>query len=397
MSAVEISQWIRQNARPVADGAAIADAVGAARVIGLGESTRFSRQTFGIRGQVFQELVRRYGFRALAIQDTAAAGERLDHFLRTGQGDARALLAEAWRPWRTEEMAETLYWIAEFNRHHPEDSVRIFGVEPTLAEPADYDAVLAHVRRVAPHAVAQLHTHYSPIRTAHTVDEHVQRALGTHPGRPFLEHARDAYTLVAQLAAPQTVLDHARRIVDFHANSIAGKGGFAYDEQPSARRILDWHDRTGAKIVYWDGIAHTAASAPRVGLSPDSDFISAGSYLAAALGADYLSIAIGFHHGDLGVAVAPEPAPGWLDATLGAAGLTDHWIDVRGKAAGAVRDWLRGPTIARTISGMYSPDRDADEHIAVESLSGAFHILVHFRETSPVRRLPSETVGPLEP
>ncbi|NNH69978.1 erythromycin esterase family protein [Nocardia uniformis] len=383
----DIPQWIRDHARPVAEGAAIADAVGGAVVVGLGESTRFSRETFRIRRQVFQELVLRHGFRVLAVQDTATAGERLDNYVRTGAGDARGALSEAWRPWRTEEMAETLDWIAEFNRAHPDEPVRVIGVEPTLAEPSDYEVVLAHLRRTSPAAVAELNSHYAPIRTAHTIDEHVQRAQGTHPGRPFADHARDGLALVTTLRAPEEVLAHARRIVDFHENSVAGRSGFGFDEGPSAQRILDWHHHTRAKIAYWDGIAHVSALSPRVGRSADSDFISAGGYLAAALGAGYVSVAIGFHHGDLGIAVVPEPADGWLDAMLGAADLTNHWLDLRDEAPEAVDRWRRAPATARTISGIYSPDHDADEHIAVESLSEAFHVLVHIREVSPLHWL----------
>ncbi|MEU8895120.1 erythromycin esterase family protein [Nocardia sp. NPDC048505] len=386
----EVLRWIRDNARPVSDGAALADAVGAAAVVGLGESTRFSRETFGIRRRVFQELVHRYGFRALAVQDTVAAGERLDHHVRTGAGDARAVLSGAWRPWRTEEMAETLDWIAEYNRGHPGDPIRIFGIEPTLAAPSDYDAVLAGVRPLSTTAATEIETHYAVIRTAHTIDEHVQRAQGTHPGRPFAEQARDAYELVKTLPVPAETVEHAGRILEFHEQSIAGTGGFAYDERRSAARILDWRHRTGAKIAYWDGTAHVAASSPRVGLSPDGEFRSAGSYLAAALGDDYVSVAIGFHHGDLGVAVVPEPAPEWLDASLGTAGLTDHWLELRGDAPELVHRWRRRATTTRTISGVYSPDRDADEHLTVDALADAFHLLVHIREVTPVRWLPAD-------
>ncbi|MGW0328996.1 hypothetical protein [Nocardia sp. NPDC003183] len=60
---------------------------------------------------------------------------------------------------------------------------------------------------------------------------------------------------------------------------------------------------------------------------------------------------------------------------------------LRGEVPEAGDRWRRGPATTRTISGMYSPQRDTDEHIAVESLFGAFQVLVHVRETSPVRWL----------
>ncbi|MEW2435307.1 erythromycin esterase family protein [Streptomyces caniferus] len=121
-----------------------------ATVIGIGESTRFSRETFGVRDQLFHRLVRRHGFRALAIQDSAGVAARLDRYVQGGKGSAESALDGAWRPWRTAEMAATLEWIRAFNRDHPHDPGRIFGVKPVQAQPEDYDAVLDHVRESAP-------------------------------------------------------------------------------------------------------------------------------------------------------------------------------------------------------------------------------------------------------
>ncbi|MGR6997392.1 erythromycin esterase family protein [Yinghuangia aomiensis] len=100
--------------------------------------------------ELFRRLVRRHGLRALAVQDDASVGAALDAYVVTGKGTARSALAGAWRPWRTAEMAAALEWIRAFNRDHPDDPVRILGIKPTQAQPADYDAVIEHVRRVAP-------------------------------------------------------------------------------------------------------------------------------------------------------------------------------------------------------------------------------------------------------
>ncbi|GAA3080809.1 hypothetical protein GCM10020000_78340 [Streptomyces olivoverticillatus] len=116
-----------------------------------------------------------------------------------GEGSAESALDGAWRPWRTAEMAAALEWIRAFNEEHPDDPVRIFGVKPMQAQDADYDAVLEHVRESAPERLAEVASHLDPIRTAHRIDEHVQRARGTHPGRPFAEHARDALALIRSL------------------------------------------------------------------------------------------------------------------------------------------------------------------------------------------------------
>ncbi|MFD5462915.1 erythromycin esterase family protein [Kitasatospora sp. NPDC127059] len=240
-----------------------------ATVVGIGESTRFSRETSGVRDRLFRRLVRDHGFRALAVQDAAGAGTALDAYVNGGAGSAADALAGAWRPWRTAETAAALEWIRAYNRDHADDPVRVYGVKPAQAQPADYEAVLAHVRATAPERLARPAAHLDPIRTAHDVDEHVQRARGIHPGRPFADHAREALAL--------------------------------------------------------------------------------------------------------------------LDAGLGESDAPAHWFDLRHQD---VRRAWDGPAKARVISGVYTPERDAAEHLAVASLPDAFDVLIHLREATPVHRLP---------
>ncbi|MGK8554219.1 erythromycin esterase family protein [Nocardia gipuzkoensis] len=391
----DMRTWLRDNAVaidstdpgfPSRDLDALVARLGAATVVGLGESTRFSRQTFGVRERIFRALVERHGFRTLAIQDSARSGERWNRFVTAGEGDPETVLAGAWRPWRTEESVAALRWIRAYNLAHPDDPVRIFGVEPPHAEPSDYDAVLAYVRDTAPGQWAAIEAHLAPIRTAHQVDEHVQRHQGVHPGRPFTEHAEAAVALLETLPdTPEraTALVHARLILDFHRQSVASQG-FARDERPSAETVLNRQRATGAKIVYWDGLAHTT-SLPIVFRT--AEFRGAGSHLRDHLGDAYVSVAIGFHHGDLGTAVAPDPRTELVDAALGDVELPAYYVDLHADAPESVRDRLAGPARMRTISGVYDPASDAEAYIQLASLAAAFDVLIHVRETTPVHWL----------
>jgi erythromycin esterase len=363
----------------------LADAIATgATVAGLGESSRFAHETFDVRDRLFRRLVLRHGFRTLAVQDNASVGTALDTYVTGGAGTAASALQGAWRPWRTTEMAAALQWIRAFNQEHPDDPVRIFGVKPPQAQPADYDAVLEHVRRAAPHSLAELASHLEPIRTAHEIDEHVQRARGLHPGRPFAEHASDALAIVEQ-SPDDAVLDRMRLIVDFHERSVAGRDNYAGDAQEWADTIMDYQRRTGHHMAYWDGIAHTSAAPTTLGLAPQrGPQPTVGSVLRNHYGTEYVSVAIGFHHGDLGAATVPEPAPDWIDARLGTADRPAHWLDLRREE---LRRHWDGPAKARVISGVYDPSRDVTEHLAVASLPDAFDLLVHLRQVSPVRWL----------
>ena len=357
-------------------------------VAGIGESTRFSRETFAVRDQIFRRLARRHEFRALALQDHAAAAAKLDRYVTTGDGTAGAALDGAWRPWRTAEMAAALEWIRDFNRDHPDDFIRIFGVKPAQAQLADYDAVLGWARQSAPERLAQLASHLDPIRSAHQVEEHVQRARGMHPGRPFAEHARDALAILLSLPGADSgdaVVERMRMIVGFHESSVVGRGSYAGDAQVWADTISGYQRRTGVRVAYWDGIAHTAASPATLGLDPErGPQPTTGGLLRQDYGAGYASVAIGFHHGDLGIATVPDPATDLLDAKLGEPRLPFRWLDLR---SGDVRRRWDGSTKLRVISGVYDPSRDAAEHMAVASLAGAFDIVIHIRRATPVRWL----------
>lgn len=365
--------------------AAIADG---ATVAGLGESTRFAHETFVVRDQLFRRLAGQHQFRALVLQDHAAVAEILDKYVTTGEGTASSALDDAFRPWRTVEMAAALEWIRGFNQDNPHDPIRIFAVKPAQPQPADYDAILDYVRQSAPERLAELASHLEPIRTAHQTDEHVQRARGTHPGRPFAEHSRDALTIVETIPGRSggAVTERMRLIVRFHENSVAGKGSHAGDAHRWADTIGAYQRRTGARVAYWDGIAHTAASPAVLGQEPErGPRPTTGSVLRQHYGQRYVSVSIGFHHGDLGIAVAPDPAPDLIDAMIAKPDRTSRWLDLR---SDDMRRRWGGPAKARVISGIYDPSRDSAEYIAVASLTDAFDVLVHLHEITPTRWLP---------
>lgn len=236
----------------------------------------------------------------------------------------------------------------------------------------------------------ELASHLEPIRTAHQTDEHVQRARGTHPGRPFAEHARDALAIVETISGPSggAAVERMRLIVAYHENSVAGQGSYAGDAHAWAGTISAYQRRTRTRVAYWDGIAHTAASPAVLGLEPErGPRPTTGSVLRQHYGQRYVSVSIGFHHGDLGIAEAPDPAPDLLDAKLAQPGQPSRWLDLR---SDDMRRRWGGPAKARVISGIYDPARDSAEYMAVASLTDAFDVLVHLREITPTQLLPAK-------
>jgi erythromycin esterase len=400
--AVEVAEWLRNTVRPFdvphddrSPGAlpALADSMEDVVVAGIGMTTRAGHEVSVTAHRVLRTLIERKGFRALALLDDETVVAALDGYTRTGQGDPRELLGAAWVPWRNTETLAVLRWIREFNRAHPDDPVRLFGLTPEAAKPAHYTQVCDFVAAVAPDRLDDLRAHYDPIISAHRVGEHLQRAGGTHPGRPFVGHARDALALVESLpwaADGPAALEAARLIVRYHQFSTAsGRRDFAAEAADAADRITAWHERTGQRIAYWEGISNTAV-APRLTIAAMSqEFPTTGFLLRKRFGAGYLSLAIGFHTGELRADLTvPAPSAEFADSALDHPDHAGYLLDVRTAPPGPVQRWLHQPTRVRLIIGTYRPDRDADHHIAGAGVGDWFDILLRIRTVTPTHHLP---------
>jgi len=111
-------------------------------------------------------------------------------------------------------------------------------------------------------------------------------------------------------------------------------------EQRLADTTIAWQKRTGHRIVYWGGLAHTGN-----GLVTGN---SAGSYLSQQFGPGYVAIALTFHHGSLPSPVDDPPAD-YIEAMLGAVGLETYLLGIHGNWPEVVQEWLDAPAKTRLI------------------------------------------------
>jgi erythromycin esterase len=388
----QVRQWIKDNSRPLDDLSALPGIIGDAAIVGIGETTRAAHEIDHHRLRMFQVMVEELGFRALAIKDGEIIGERLDDLVRGGGEDPAEALGEAWPPWRTEETVAALEWIRAYNREHPGDPVRIFGTDPAGAQPFQYDAVIDFVRRTAPQRLDEIKAHLAPPRSAHRVDEHIQRFRGVHPGKPFAENARDAHALIASLPEDperEHVLRYAQIIWDHHASSVAAGMDFGVWMRRAADTILRRHRDTGAKIAYWDGIAITAnADAMAVAIGTGQRFTTVGGHLREQLGDGYLSMMIGFGQGRIHAGVdVPAPPSDYVETDLATG--EDFYLDLRSPAPDAVAAWLHGSHKIRLIPGVYDPAEDEQHHVVTPSLAEWFDVIAHVPRISPTALLES--------
>lgn len=381
----DVIAWIRERSHPFAahdphdslDELAALDAVvDGAAVVGLGEASRFAHEVFTARFRMLRYLVERRGFRALALEEDWTKGQELDAYVRTGRGDPRRIIdGNAWAVWRTEEFVDALRWVRERNRAHPDDPVRIVGLDFERVQASAYEEVLDHLRRHAPGRSAEAEAHYALLRPEGEPAGNAARVAAHADPGGLVDRAERVRDLVGG-----TGPEDERESAEWNARVIAGfhrwhAPGVAPDSALMADGIARWHRRTGARIVYWGGTGHSA-------VRPGTE----GGRLREYFGRAYRSIGCTFDRGELLWPLAPA-APELAEATLRDARPGPFLLDVRDEAPVGVRAWLDGPTRVRVIGPHYDAARDAEFSIEGESLRTLFDAVVFLPEVTPVRSL----------
>lgn len=382
----------------------IADLARNASILGMGMSTRESREVLAFIFETTRSLVEE-GFTKIAILDSPRVIAEYDRYVIGEAVDLDHALDQAWGPWRNAQFRDELIRLRALNATRPADGrVRLIGIGAPTTVAADYDTVAELLRGVDQQIAEDVEQYLNLIRVAHDGGEHVQRARGLHPGTPFVDLARAARA--AALRAPAgpardqalTILDD---IVDYHAHApgspqpVAAErgdnagpsettppvGGYdmASSERAAAERLLNYYGRTGARIVFWEGTAHIAAQ-PAVALGP-----MLGTHLRAALGDDYVAVNISFGRGRIARADIPAPQTGSVDALLDEGGIARTLIL---RAAGPIE---ADSFSTRIISGLYDPNADGDNYIELPSLRESFDGLVHIPIITPTDSMVAPT------
>ena len=94
-----------------------AELVGDARIVSLGEATHGTREFFQMKHRILRFLVERMGFTAFAIEATWPEANRIDHYVRTGEGDPAVLLSGLYFwTWNTDEVLQMIQWMRQLQR-----------------------------------------------------------------------------------------------------------------------------------------------------------------------------------------------------------------------------------------------------------------------------------------
>ena len=157
----KIISWLTQNSFPVKDtesGKGFSDLqplkkiLQDVQVIGMGEATHGTREFFQFKARLVEFLVSEMGFTALALESTFSNCEPINDYILSGKGDLySALSQQGYSVWDTEEFADLLMWLREYNRKvSDERKVHFYGVDFIAFPIVGADKTIAYFKSFAP-------------------------------------------------------------------------------------------------------------------------------------------------------------------------------------------------------------------------------------------------------
>ncbi len=382
------------------DLAPFGTAVGDARIVALGEATYGTREFFQIKHRLFEYLVLEKGFTVFAINANWPEAVSLDLYIKSGEGDPKALLTGMLWPWNTEEALDVVKWMREFNQApgpHPTLTFASFGV---AAASVVIPRVVDYLKRCAPLDAVTAQSNYAVLldmesRLGEVYDDAATRASERAEAVVnLLDGKRELLIQASSSSAWRDARQAAEMARQAAAMRISGKGS-AYGNEMMARNI-EWLANDaypGEKIVLW---GHNSL----VGFTPGEPVKSVGTWLREEFGDRIYVTGFTFHRGELlaigvqngmsaGVATQriPESAETNGDSVFSAGGMPVFFLDLRTVSpAGALGRWLAEPHSFLEVGALWNQD-DPQSNARVKTISKSYDGLIFLEEGHAARGL----------
>lgn len=282
-----------------ADLRLVADIVGTARVVGLGESTHGTREFFQVKHRLLQYLVRELGFRVFAIEANQLAVERVNAYVQGGSGTAQDAMRVMFQVWNTEEMLALLEWLRAHNAADPARRVRVVGYD-MQDHRAPADTLRAFLARSEPALAArfdELAGEYRAQRGAMTpqVDDSIRARWGQQAETlwDLVSGRRPAWLARAPHRADTLAVEWAVQSANLLRQAARFNVALSSPERDSLMAAnLDWGLRTlapGARAVVWAHDVHVSHGGdPRLSFNNGAQM---GAYVRR-LGHDYRALTL---------------------------------------------------------------------------------------------------------
>jgi erythromycin esterase-like protein len=134
---------------PYTDLAPVADIVGDATVVALGESTHTSAGYYRAKARLIRYLIEQKGFRVLVWESSWLESQVASSYVSSCAGTPEAAVQSLTTVWRDPTVRDLLQWLCQYNQAHAHDPVVFYGMdiqEPWRSAPF----VDAFLKEVAP-------------------------------------------------------------------------------------------------------------------------------------------------------------------------------------------------------------------------------------------------------
>ena len=383
------------------DLAFLRDLVGGARVVALGENTYGTQEFVEMKARMVRFLVEEMGFDTFVMDTHWSAARRLDHYLRTGEGDAVRLLSGLLLGSRnTNAFFELVEWMR--GRHESGGRVGFHGVDMTHPGMALHD-LREYIREAAPDdlpAVAErleCLSRFANDPRGRFPEENYENQTDIYrsdcgksleEARSLLISKRQGYEAAAGEDAFALALRSHRVAFQYHLWWV---GEQTRDE--SKAENLDWiieRMAAGSRVVVW---AHNQdLSTQGVGsvfsrpFASDSDLVTVA--FSHARGGFYGLEFRGSSRVGFGELELDPPVEGAFEAYFESATAPRFVLDLRGADPDASESgWLFESRPFRAIFLAFDPTR-AEDSWRHATLARQHDAVVHFDSTRPTVPLP---------
>lgn len=405
----EVTLWLEEHALPIAttdvgsdtsDIAELATLLAEARVIGVGEATHGTREFFRFKHRLLERLVEHHDLTLLAMEANFADAERIDAWVRGGEGTVEDAMKGVFVVWRTEEIRDVLVWMREWNANPTHKRKIGFRGYDVQGAGESISALRAYFQRVDP-AGEQLLTPLEPlqrkpnsragIELTEAEAEATRVAVAAVAER--LAGARRRYVGRSSASEHALMLQHARAVEQARAR-FAGKdwiARFAARDLAMAQNVVWLAEQIPAdeRVLVWAHNGHIQIAQSTL---PATNM---GMHLREHLGRDYLPVGFVLGEGTYRAWVKPtEPViadvtvgprePGWVAEAFAQAGPPNFAIDLRTAETGPARDWLFSPQILHSCGWLVS---EQESKGSIDVLGRLFDVAIYLDRTSSARQL----------
>jgi len=137
------------------------------RIVGLGEATHGGHEFFRFKHRMVEFLIKEMGFKILAFEASYPACLNINDYVLSGKGErAKALASQGFWTWDTEEIADLLGWLYEYNRTQPEGKkAKFIGFDMQIYNHA-YEKLEPFLKKAAPDYLAKAGPDFLPAKLA---------------------------------------------------------------------------------------------------------------------------------------------------------------------------------------------------------------------------------------